>query len=88
MSQGAGDGDPLLFAARERRGLGQLQEAHNDLLALLAQEEVELNVFRDVLGERVGEAAVGEAHARAQTAVTERYGAYVNLREPDDLAEW
>jgi len=74
--------------ARERRGLGQLQEAHNDLLALLAQEEVELNVYRDVLGERVGEAAVEEAHARAQTAVTERYGAYVNLREPDDLAEW
>ena len=74
--------------AKERRTLSQLQEAHNDLLALLAQEEVELGVFRDVLTERAGEGAVNDAFSRAQLAVTERYGTYVNMRETADDGDW
>ena len=60
-----------------------LQEQHNDLLSLLAQEEVELGVFREALGLSAGSAAVRTALLEAQRASVERYGTYVNLREDD-----
>ena len=65
--------------ARERRQLGALQEQHNDLLALLAQEEVELGVFRDALQQQGGVQAVAAAATTAQRVATERYGTYVDL---------
>ena len=69
--------------ARERRQLASLQETHNDLLALLAQEEVEVAIYRDILHAKAGASAVKEASEAAQIAVTEKYGSYVDLRGGD-----
>ena len=63
-----------------------LQETHNDLLALLAQEEVELAVYRDALLQQAGQEATRHAMDTARRHATERYGTYIDLRGSD--GEW
>ena len=72
--------------AGERRRLQSLQENHNDLLSLLAQEELELGVFREILESVGGEEKVLEAIQLAQRGAVEKYGSYVNLHESSAIA--
>ena len=58
-----------------------LQEQHSDLLSLLAQQEVELSVFRSSLESRAGYAAVLGAEDEARKASIERYGSYTDFRQ-------
>ena len=65
----------------QRRKLYILQEQHNDLLSLLAQQELELSVFRELLDARAGPTSVSEAVNEASQRCIERYGAYINCRD-------
>ena len=65
----------------ERRKLQGLQDTHNDLLSLLAQEELELGVFREMLESVGGEEKVQHALQLAQRAAVDKYGSYVNLHD-------
>ena len=67
--------------AGERRRLQGLQDTHNDLLSLLAQEELELGVFREMLESVGGDEKVHEAILLAQRGAVEKYGSYVNLHD-------
>ena len=51
------------------------------MLSLLAQQEMELGVFRSSLEGRAGVQAVAEAEAQAAQRCVERYGAYISTRE-------
>lgn len=57
-----------------------LQEEHTDLLGLLAQQEVELSVFRLTLEAEGGFVALQRAESQAQQVATEKYGSYTNFR--------
>jgi hypothetical protein len=78
------------YKSQQRRRLQQLQEQHNDLLSLLAQQDLELSVFRSTLEGKLGPRAVTEAESQAERRCIERYGSYVNTREEvtdDDNSE-
>jgi len=64
----------------ERRRLQVLQEQHSDLLGLLAQQEVELVVFKDVLEQYSGNEAVIHAEDESRRITVEKYGFYVDYR--------
>lgn len=70
--------------AHERRRLSILQEQHSDLLGLLAQQEVELNVFRTALEKTAGFNAVIQTEEEAQKVAIEKYGCYTNFRNYDE----
>lgn len=70
---------------QERRRLYALQEEHTDLLGLLAQQEVELKVFRETLEVEAGEKAVERANEKAQRVAIDLYGTYVSFRANEDL---
>eukprot|EP01035_Chromulina_nebulosa_P016851 gene16851-22336_t len=65
---------------RERRKLNALQEEHTDLLGLLAQQELELTIFKETLEKSSGLSYVIQAEEEAQLGAIERYGSYVNFR--------
>jgi chromosome segregation ATPase len=65
----------------ERRRLHFLQEQHSDLLGLLAQQEVELSVFKDVLEESGGNKAVTYAEEESRRVTIEKYGYYTDFRQ-------
>jgi len=67
----------------EHRKLRNLQEDHNDLLGLIAQQEIELDVFRRYLLERCGRDAVAGAEQESEGAAIERYGYYNDFRRCD-----
>ena len=71
----------------ERRKLQSLRDTHNDLLSLLAQEEVELGVFREMLERYAGEDKVLEALRLAQQSAIDKYGSYVNLHDGDETSQ-
>ena len=58
----------------------ELQEQHADLLGLLAQQEVELDVFRNVLEQLVGSDKVQMAEEKSQLMAIKKYGSYTNFR--------
>lgn len=60
-----------------------LQEEHNDLLGLLAQQELELQIFRDSLEHNAGVQFVLTADLQVEQQALERYGAYINFRRGD-----
>ena len=70
---------PLPPFPYQRRRLADLQEQHNDLLSLLAQQELELAVFRSKLEAKAGALAVNEAEGEASQRCVERYGSYIQL---------
>lgn len=57
-----------------------MQQQHSDLLALLAQQEVELNVFRTALEKRLTSAQLQQLQSQAQKESIELYGSYTNFR--------
>jgi uncharacterized coiled-coil DUF342 family protein len=72
---------------QERRRLSALQEEHADLLGLLAQQEVELKVFRDALESEAGVDAIEAANEQAQRIAIDLYGTYVSFRGNDVLED-
>ncbi len=58
-----------------------LEEQHTDLLGLLAQQEVELSVYRQALAEKLGEHEISSIDREAQASVAKLYGTYTNYRE-------
>jgi len=73
--------------AQERRRLHALQEEHADLLGLLAQQEVELKVFRSSLEALGGESSIDSANDEARRTAIELYGTYVSFRGAGDVEE-
>jgi hypothetical protein len=58
----------------------QLQEEHEDLLGLIAQQEVELNVFKNKMIVLMGEQQVEKIEEEVKEIVEEQYGVYTNYR--------
>lgn len=54
------------------------------MLGLLAQQEVELNVFKQALQTKFSPRAVDEVESIAQRSVIDMYGAYTNFRQNSD----
>jgi hypothetical protein len=69
-----------LFSFLQRRKLLELQEEHSDLLGLLAQQEIELTVFRSSLHSHCGAQAVTAAEAESERTAIQKYGTYTNFR--------
>lgn len=69
----------------QRHRLQELQEQHNDLLGLLAQQEVELGVFKDKIKEVGGKSIYKQCMSEAKRLVETRYGSYVAFRGDDAL---
>jgi hypothetical protein len=61
--------------------LSALQEQHSDLLGLLAQQEIELSVFRAALEAKLGTEVVLNVCREAQKNVVDMYGSYTNFRQ-------
>ena len=57
-----------------------MQEQHNDLLGLLAQQELELYVFKLSLEDNVGALEVRKAEQKAQKEAIAKYGSYIDFR--------
>jgi hypothetical protein len=68
----------------QRSRLHTLQAQHTDLLGLLAQQEIELQIYYRSLSDIGGAAACNRAVRDASATVTERYGSYVNFRDGGD----
>ena len=62
-----------------------LEEEHNDLLALLAQQELEKNALADFLRKRVGPGAVDDVRRSAEGECVHRYGLYVDYANEGQL---
>ncbi len=71
----------------QRNKLHELQEQHSDLLGLLAQQEVELHVFKQRLYV-VATDQYDKAEKEARRIATERYGAYVSFRSTDSDSQF
>lgn len=57
-----------------------LEEEHNDLLGLLAQQELELSIFRDTLDRELGIDALVATEKDVQQSAIEKYGSYIDFR--------
>jgi hypothetical protein len=54
-----------------------LEDEHNDLLALLAQQELEKNALKAYVASVSGSSALSEVRKAAQANCVQRYGIYV-----------
>ena len=61
----------------------QLEDEHNDLLALLAQQELEKTAMAELLSSRIGPEAVVEVKEKARVDCEARYGSYVDYAQED-----
>ena len=77
--------------AEEQRMFRDLEDEHEDLLALLAQQELEKNAIRDKLLETAGEDAYEMARKVAERQCLSRFGIYVpeytSPMKSDDVTE-
>jgi hypothetical protein len=64
----------------QRSKLATLQEQHSDLLGLLAQQDVELSVFRDTIQNRLGAAQLLSVEEQARRNAIDLYGSYTQFR--------
>jgi hypothetical protein len=69
---------------KQRKKFYQLQEQHSELLSLLAQQEVEINVFKQKMEEKLGEETMTTIESEAQQNVVKLYGSYTNYRKYQD----
>ncbi len=65
--------------------MAQLQEEHADLLGLIAQQEVELSVFREKVEKMFGTQVTTSIEQEARDHVEKQYGVYTNFREIVDV---
>ena len=78
----------LFHLILQRKKFYQLQEQHTELLSLLAQQEVEINVFKHAVEERLGEDSLSTIEEEAQQNVVRLYGSYVNYRSGMDSTDF
>jgi len=71
----------ILIFFFQRKRLYELQEQHADLLGLLAQQEVELSVFKSALGSKLGAEVMNAVKQEAEKNVIEMYGTYTDFRK-------
>jgi hypothetical protein len=64
----------------QRSKLASLQEQHSDLLGLLAQQDVELSVFRDTIQNRLGVQELLSVEEAAKKNAIDLYGSYTQFR--------
>jgi hypothetical protein len=64
----------------QRSKLASLQEQHSDLLGLLAQQDVELSVFRDTIQNRLGVQELLSVEEAAKKNAIDLYGSYTHFR--------
>ena len=64
-----------------------LQEEQSDLLGLLAQQELELCVFRHELMSIAGQTGIATAEDKVLKIATKKYGAYTAYRSVDEDEE-
>jgi hypothetical protein len=57
-----------------------LQEQHSDLLGLLAQQEVEMGVFKQALEDKLSASELLRLEEQAQRSVIDLYGTYTDFR--------
>ena len=57
-----------------------MQEQHNDLLGLLAQQELELSMIRDTLEINVGYQILETTNENIRTEAIKKYGSYIDFR--------
>lgn len=63
----------------------ELQQQHTDLLSLLAQQEVELDTFREKVSELLNDDYLfHQVEEQAQSSVIKLYGTYVNYRQASE----
>lgn len=67
--------------ALQKKKMHSMEEEHTELLGLLAQQEIELSVYRQALVEKVGEQEAISISRDAQESVAKMYGAYTNIRD-------
>jgi len=70
----------LHFFLPQRNKLASLQEQHSDLLGLLAQQDVELSVFRELIQSRLGSSELRSVEDVARTNTIDLYGSYTQFR--------
>lgn len=66
--------------------MSALQEQHSDLLGLLAQQEVEMGVFRQALEDKLSASELLRVENEAQRSVIDLYGSYTDFRHHHDGA--
>lgn len=70
----------LFCLLTQRHKLAALQEQHAELLSLLAQQDVELTVFRDAIQSKLGETELALVEQLAKTQSIDLYGSYTEFR--------
>lgn len=65
---------------KERRSFAELKESYSDLLELLAQQELELSVFRGKVSIAMGQKALEDAEDEVRKQAIDKYGSYTNIR--------
>lgn len=69
----------------QRKKLDELQEEHSDLLGMLAQQEVELSIFKRKLLLSLGPDKITDVEEEAKSSVERMYGTYTNFRPTDSV---
>ena len=64
----------------QRSKLAALQEQHSDLLGLLAQQDIELSVFRETIQNRLGSNELMSVEEQARLNTIDMYGSYTQFR--------
>lgn len=70
----------LTNAVLQQKKLAELREQHDDLLELLAQQEIEIQVFSNRLLSAAGAIACADAGKEVERLANEKYGSYISFR--------
>lgn len=76
--------DDNWLTARAEESLRDLEDEHNDLLALLAQQELEKEVLATYVRTNAGEPTLLELKHQTQSECVQKYGVYVEYDGYDD----
>lgn len=76
-----GEDDEHWLTARAEESLRDLEDEHNDLLALLAQQELEKEVLASYVRDCVGAPTLLELKHKTQSECVEKYGVYVDYED-------
>lgn len=68
------------YCIMQRSKLAALQEQHSDLLGLLAQQDVELSVFRETIQNKLGSNELMSVEEQARLNTIDLYGSYTQFR--------
>lgn len=68
----------------QRKRLHSLRDQHEELLGLLAQQELEMKSFRDKLYDYCGKQIVIDTEEEIKREAVERYGSYIDFRHHEE----